>query len=126
MAIEFHRNDIFYYLYEKEIIEFLDLIELGKMCIIYDNYELFSFLKSIRMKVQDNYIYEGFSCLGSVLYLCDLIEFCSFSMKIIPENSNEYGKIKWVNYNNNIKFIQNLMKDIRVCEFLVDMDLLDP
>ena len=50
-AIEFHRNDIFYYLYENKIIQFNNLTRLGEECIRYDNYEILEYLEKEGMKI---------------------------------------------------------------------------
>ena len=55
-AIEFHRNDIFYYFYENKIIEIKNLTPLGILCIKYNNYEIFSFLEKEGMKINDDII----------------------------------------------------------------------
>ena len=58
-AVEFHQNDVFHYLYENEIVEIGDLAELGRKCIIYNNFELLSFLEERGMKITENVIMDS-------------------------------------------------------------------
>ena len=57
-AIKFHQNDIFRYLYENKIEEIKDLTKLAKKCILYDNYEILSYLEE-EMTIDDNVINES-------------------------------------------------------------------
>ena len=66
VAIEFHRNDIFYYLYENKIIEVNDFTKLGEECIEHSNYELLGYLEKEGMEI-DSSIIEASVITGNLL-----------------------------------------------------------
>ena len=67
-SIEFHRDDVFHYLYENRPIEIKDLTELGIKCIEYNNYEILEFLEDEGMKVNDKIIGQS-ACFGNIYLL---------------------------------------------------------
>ena len=92
-AIEFHRNDIFYYLYENKIIEFKNISKLGEECIRYSNYELLSYLKKEGIEI-DYSLIEASTISGNLpLY----IYFHTSNTKRFPIN-NLFSSIKLGNY----------------------------
>ena len=78
-AVRFHRNDIFRNIYYKEMqfstseIKLKKLRELGLLCLLFNNYEVFSFLEGEGMKINDYHFYEA-AKIGNIFllkYFCE-------------------------------------------------------
>ena len=104
-AIEFHRNDIFYYFYDKKIIENNDIKKLGIKCIKYNNYEIFSYLEKEGMKINDEIINQ-ISENGNTFLINDFIQ----------KNQIPYNIIVYACISGNIEIVKILLeqKDIDI------------
>ena len=96
-AIEFHRNDIFHYLYENKIIEFKDFTKLGEQCIQCNNYELLGYLEKEGMEI--NYsIIEASTKIGNfplVKYFVGIKIYTKYDLFLSVESGN-FELVKYI------------------------------
>ena len=97
-AIEFHRNEIFYYLYENKIIEFNDFTKLGEECIEHSNYEVLEYLENEGMKI-DSSIIETSTITGNLLL------FKYYNIKIFLQD-NLFSSIE----SDNFELLKYILK----------------
>ena len=137
-AIEYHRNDIFFYLYQNKIGNIGMTRKLGKQCIFCNNFEILSFLIEKGMKI-GGYIIKRSARVGNFFLTKHFIEFSKIPKTILVE-SVESRNIELVKYileqkgvrlnSKNVMFESALMKaclenSIEIVKLLLEQEGID-
>ena len=73
-AIEFHRNDIFYYLYNNRIAEIEDVTVLSNKCVEFNNYEILMFLEEEGLEIDHNSVIIESAKMGNLFIVKHFLE----------------------------------------------------